>query len=101
MISNESGFARRPQRPQHYSDRRPYADRQQQPERPRPAFEVLAERVVEGDRKRFSLTRRKNAAGEFIQIVEERNGRHNMVVIPAESAAAVLAALTELVGTAH
>lgn len=99
MISNEGRYTRGPV--PHYSDRQ---DHRPAPfDRPRPAFESLGKQVIEGPRKQFTLEHRRNANGEFIQVVEEGNGRRSMVVIPAEAAetfSQALAAMVQKIGTA-
>ncbi len=88
MISNTQPAARSPQRPQF---NRPFN------ERPRVQDEVLDKRTIETPRKRFTITRRKNGAGEFVRIVEERGGVFNTIIIPDDSAKEVLEHLQSLV----
>ena len=44
--------------------------------------DVLWSQRLEIERKKFVLTLRENSRGRFLRIVEEKNGRHNMVIIP-------------------
>lgn len=93
MITNAGRFTRppeqpfhdRPSRPQSFN-RAPGADRRYS-QAPRQPDEVLFRAELETPRKKFVLSRRKNAAGEFVRIEEFKGDRRDMVIVPAEHAA--------------
>ena len=64
------------------------------------ADEILATRIVEGERKTLTLSRRRNAGGEFLRLDEQRKGSKfgpSVVIIPIEMVDQVLAVADELV----
>jgi hypothetical protein len=63
---------------------------------PRPADEILATRTLQAARKTFTLSHRRNAAGEFVRVDEERNGRRATMIVGAEDVPEFLTLFQEL-----